>query len=59
MDKRPRFGWANSLDNDPQIIAEKKLRNDYFPVAVIPLAFMSAKMRDKVRKLAKEYLNPE
>jgi hypothetical protein len=52
MDTRTRFGWAKTLDNEPQRIAEKK-SNGAFPVAVIPLPFMSAKIRAEIRGFTK------
>lgn len=65
-DNRPRFGWCDDLDNEPNIVREKKrgrllssfsMRaasvNQDRHVAVIPLPFSSAKMRAKVRALAK------
>jgi hypothetical protein len=52
-DKRPRFGWAVDLDNDPQMIHENKIDSELHPVAVIPLPFMSSKQRRLVREFAK------
>lgn len=52
-DQRPRFGWADDLDKDPQHIREKKSPRYRHPVVVIPLPFMSAKLRKKLREFAK------
>jgi hypothetical protein len=55
MDKRPRFGWTETLDNEPQVIREgRKGKTKDFPVAVIPLPFMSAKMRTKILAFTKQ-----
>jgi hypothetical protein len=63
-DNRARFGWTNSLDDAPQVI--HKFRNDTyligkqsFAVAVIKLPFMSAKMRSKVNKFAKDIIGAD
>ncbi len=47
-DRRPRFGWAMTLDNDPQQVFEKK-RPGAFPVAVIPMPFISPTQKRKVK----------
>ena len=49
-DKRPRFGWADDLDKDPQHVREVKSPRFSQPVAVIPLPFMSSKVRRKIRE---------
>jgi hypothetical protein len=51
-DGRPRFGWTDSLDNEPQIIREKKFKGA-FAVAVLPMPFMSARRRAVVREFQK------
>jgi hypothetical protein len=53
IDSRPRFGWADSLDNEPQVIREEKFKGS-FPVAVLPLPFMSSKRRSVIRKIQKD-----
>lgn len=58
-DNRPRFGWTDVLDDDPQVIYEKRILGTKIPVAVIPLPFMSAKQRHKVREFTKETLWPK
>jgi len=63
IDNRPRFGWAHTLDNDPQIIYEnpdKWIADDQesFPVAIVPLPYMSGKLRQKVRNFIKKQLPP-
>jgi hypothetical protein len=52
-DLRPRFGWTNKLDNDPQQIWEKPSDKSEFPVVVIRLPFMSSKIRKAVREFSK------
>lgn len=52
-DNRPRFGWCDDLDNEPQFIFEEKAEPSERPVAVIPLPFMSGKRRAIIRKFAK------
>lgn len=65
-DPRPRFGFAygHDLDNDPQKIYERTRLGDSIygrinrtAVAVIPLPFMSSKMKARVRAFAKS-INP-
>lgn len=56
-DRRPRFGWSDSLDNDPQFIYESKRGSagrGAHPVVVIPLPFMSPKLRHAMRSVAKQ-----
>lgn len=61
-DSRPRFGWTTSLDSDPQRIYEKPApkghvrRQHEFPVAVIRLPFMSAKIRKCLRAFAADLI---
>ena len=61
LNNRPRFGWCRSLDLDPQTIFEKRSRLVHGPglapanggprpVVVIPLPYMSAKIRDKIKE---------
>jgi hypothetical protein len=47
-DQRPRFGWSDSLDTDPQILSENRFDKS-FPVVVIPLPYQSEKLRRKIR----------
>ncbi len=54
-DKRPRFGWCDDLDSDPQKISESKNWDSSHPVAVIPLPFMSPKQRKTIREFAKNH----
>lgn len=59
IDKRPRFGWTSkrNINLDPQKIYEnrddrflvKSPKENIIPVVVIPLPFLSAKMRAKIR----------
>lgn len=63
-DPRPRFGFCWKLDNNPQVIREKPRLGDAIhgrinrtAVAVIPLPFMSSKMKARVRAFAKT-INP-
>lgn len=49
-DSRPRFGWCHDLDNDPQIIAESGSPETDQSVAVIPLPFLSLKIKKQVRE---------
>lgn len=58
VDERPRFGWTDSLDKEPQVIYEKKARGHKTPVVVIPLPFMSAKLRREIREFAKHRIWP-
>jgi hypothetical protein len=54
-DKRPRFGWADDLDKDPQFIYEaQNKKKSRHPVAVIPLPFMSAKRRRIIREFTED-----
>jgi hypothetical protein len=50
---RPRFGWTDTLDEDPQYIYEEKSDDHPYPVVVIPLPYMSPKLR----RLIREYTN--
>jgi hypothetical protein len=54
FDRRPRDGWTNDLDATPMFIREKKVETLGYvhPVMVVPLPFMSPKMRVAVRKFA-------
>ena len=52
--RRPRFGWCDDLDNDPQIIWEKKGPNANMPVVLIPLMFMSPKLKKQFREIARK-----
>lgn len=54
-DMRPRFGWTNTLDDEPQTIRENKLKGD-FAVVVIPLPFRSPKLKARCRAFSKEIL---
>lgn len=54
-DKRPRFGWTDDLDKDPQYIYEKKQKG-FTHVVVIPLPFESSKLRRKIREFIKAKL---
>lgn len=63
-DPRPRFGFCWTLDTEPQVIREKVCYGDSMhgrkrrtAVAVIPLPFMSSKMKARVRAFAKS-INP-
>jgi hypothetical protein len=58
-DKRIRFGWCDDLDNDPQRISEKREDPIQHPVAVVPMPFMSAKMRAKINKHLKGIVWPD
>ena len=51
-------GNRRDLDYDPQWIYEKKSIS-FYPVAVIPLPYMSAKVRAKVRKFANGTIWPK
>ena len=63
VDERVRFGWCWCLDGDPEIIYEKRKyvngMDEPKAVAVVPLPFMSAKMKAKVRAFAKEVVWPK
>ena len=52
-DKRARFGWTSTLDDEPQRITEHRHDGVAFPVAVIPMPFSSPEMRARVRDFAK------
>ncbi len=59
-DNRPRFGFCGSIDAEPQQIFERSILVDSYYgrdarrcVAVIPLPFMSAKIKAKVRAFTK------
>jgi hypothetical protein len=61
-DSRVRFGWTYSLDGDPQIIFEKKPKDNFpgacvypgaFAVAVLPMPFTSAHRRAVIRQFQK------
>ena len=52
-DGRVRFGWTDSLDNEPQTIREKKFKGA-FAVAVLPMPFMSGRRRAIVREFQKK-----
>lgn len=53
-DRRPRFGWVDDLDKDPQFIYEVQNKGkERHPVVVIPLPFMSPKMKKFSRVVAK------
>lgn len=58
-DHRPRFGFARNLDNDPQIVSEKKVFKDDFPVVVIRLPYGGSKVRAKVRAFVNGTLWPK
>lgn len=58
-DNRPRFGWCDNLDNEPQKIFEKRFRKTTQPVVVIPLPYVSAKVRRKVREFVNGTLWPK
>jgi hypothetical protein len=59
-DKRVRFGWTDDFDLEPQLIREMKIKGlAEHPVAVIPLPFMSAKIRQKIRNALKGIVWPE
>lgn len=57
-DKRIRFGWCDNLDLDPQYIHETK-QKDMHPVAVVPMPFMSAKMRQKIKECLRGIVWPD
>ena len=48
-DNRPRFGWCDDLGKDPQMILEERDQGDV-PVVVIPLPYMSSKIKHKIRE---------
>lgn len=53
-DKRPRFGWTDDLDKDPQFIYEtQNITKDRHHVVVIPLPYSSPKQKAIVRAFAK------
>jgi len=52
-DKRARFGWTNSFDQDPVWILEEKTKMAKHPTVVIPLPFISPKLRNSVREFTK------
>lgn len=56
-DSRPRFGWAKALDDEPQVIYEKK-RAGTSPVVVIPMPFGDQVAQARVRRLWKNYWWP-
>jgi hypothetical protein len=58
-DTRPRFGWTSDLDNEPQVIFEEKSLKSEKPVVVIPLPYVSAKLRRKVREFVNGTLWPK
>lgn len=53
FDNRPRYGWCNNLDLDPQIILEKRPpkspTREFRPVVVIPMPYTSDKVRMKIK----------
>lgn len=51
-DPRPRFGWCDNLDLDPQHITEKKVNKGDTYVVVIPLPYASPKLRKAARIVA-------
>jgi hypothetical protein len=59
LDNRPRFGYCRDLDRNPQIITEdSKGVKTARQVAVIPLPYMSPKVRAKVRAFVNGTLWP-
>lgn len=58
-DNRPRFGWTQTLDNEPQIIRENKTEQAAIPVVVIPLPFESPTLRRKIRDFVNGTIWPE
>jgi hypothetical protein len=52
LDNRPRFGYCDDLDKDPQIVTEK-FKGNQRQVALIPLPFQSGKLRKQVREFTK------
>lgn len=60
-DNRPRFGFAQNLDDNPQVVYEKSggLGSNPIPVVVIPLPYVSAKVRKKVREFVNGTLWPK
>jgi hypothetical protein len=54
-DKRPRFGWCDDLDKQPQKIVENKSPIYSHPVVVIPLPFMSPKTKALFREFTKGF----
>ena len=53
-DKSPRFGWTDDLDTDPCYIKEYKGNTFVHPVVVIPLPFMSPKLKKLIRSFTRE-----
>lgn len=67
-DNRPRFGWCDerAIDNDPQVIQEKRpkgktrdFNGKVFPVVVIPLPYISSKVKHKIREFTNGTLWPK
>jgi hypothetical protein len=61
QDNRPRFGWSGGSDDDPTIVWEEKDSRvpPERPVAVIPLPYISEKVRAKVRAFVDGTLFPK
>jgi hypothetical protein len=59
-DNRPRFGWTKTMDIEPQVIYETYGKRDplWRPVVVIPLPYVSAKVKKKVREFTNGTLWP-
>lgn len=55
-DPRPRFGYCDDLDLDPQHITEKRKSKKDLYVVVIPLPFKSPKLRRYIREFVSKYL---
>jgi hypothetical protein len=57
-DKRPRFGWAEDLDSIPQHVYEDKMEDGH-PVVVIPLPYLSPKIRKKINEFTNGTIWPD
>lgn len=58
-DTRPRFGWCDDLDLEPQRVRESRRGKDDISVVVIPLPFHSTKLRKKIKEFAKSLWQKE
>lgn len=62
-DNRPRFGWTDSMDRNPQRIHEfkdaTKIDKEWIPVVVIPMPGGGKAYRARVMRLWKDYWWPQ
>lgn len=53
-DIRPRFGWTEDIDRDPQYVFENRIHPEGMKsVVIIPLPFMSPKIKKQIREFTK------